>query len=209
MRADEARMSAEAIHRSVLDTLQRESEAILELRSGIDWHGVERAIGVIAGCRGTVFLSGCGTSGEAARKIAHTLSCIECPAVFLSPSEAAHGGMGAVREGDIVALISKGGRTREIDELIEPSRAKRASIIGVCEDENSSLAKGCDIFIKARISREADDFNLLATSSTIAVIALFDAIAIAIMRTRGYSKERFAVIHPGGAVGEKLKGEDA
>jgi D-arabinose 5-phosphate isomerase GutQ len=208
MKADGAKPT-EAIRRSVLDTLQRESEAILELRSNIDYGSVECAINAIAGCRGTVFLSGCGTSGEAARKIAHTLSCIECPAVFLSPSDAVHGGLGAVREGDIVILLSKGGRTREIDELLGPSQAKCASVIGVCEDEGSSLAKGSDIFIKAKVSREADDFNLLATSSTIAVIALFDAIAIAIMRTRGYSKERFAVIHPGGAVGEKLKDEDA
>jgi D-arabinose 5-phosphate isomerase GutQ len=194
------------IRESVLDTLKMESDAILELRSAYDEDSLERVVAAITGCAGTTFISGCGTSGEAAKKIAHTLSCIECPSMFLSPSDALHGGLGAVRAGDIAILISKGGKSREINEIIAPSRAKKALIIGVSETEDSVLAKGSDIFLKVRVSREPDDFDMLATSSTLAVIALFDAIAIAIMRTRGYTKERFAMIHPGGAVGQRLKG---
>jgi KpsF/GutQ family protein len=192
------------ITNSIQSTLRLESEALQELLRDYNEQTVEEVVNLIINCKGKIVISGCGTSGQAARKIGHTLCCIECPAVFLTPSDAVHGGLGAVQEDDVVILLSKGGETREINSLLEPVHRKRAIVIGVTENEHSELAQKSDIFLKVKVSKESDDFDMLATSSTLAVIALFDAIAIAITRIRGYTKEQFAIIHPGGAVGKKL-----
>ncbi len=196
------------IEKSITDTLTMESEALLEIRDGIDWETLENVVDVLMNCTGKIILSGCGTSGEAAKKIAHTLCCIECPALFLSPSAALHGALGVTRKGDVVILFSKGGQTQEINNMLQSLHQKQVTIIGVTENSTSELAKESDIFLKVQVSREPDDFNMLATSSTLSVIALFDAAAIAITRVRGYTKEQFAVIHPGGAVGIKLTGKN-
>lgn len=195
------------IRESVFDTLTRESQALLELRDSYDQETLEQVLRAFVNCKGKILVAGCGTSAMAARKIAHTLCCVCCPALFLTPSDAVHGGMGVAAEGDILVLLSKGGMTREINELIAPAKERGATIIGVCENEASQLAQESDIFFKVKTEKEADDFNMLATSSTLSVISIFDAIAIAITRVRGYSKEEFAVIHPHGAVGERLISE--
>lgn len=192
------------IEESISDTLTMESKALLEVRDAIDWGTLEKVVNVLINCIGKVVLSGCGTSGEAAKKIAHTLCCIECPALFLSPSAALHGALGAARKGDVAILLSKGGQTQEINNMLQSLHQKQVTIIAVTENRTSELAKQSDIFLNVQVSREPDDFDMLATSSTLSVIALFDAIAIAITRVRGYTKEQFAVIHPGGAVGLKL-----
>lgn len=192
---------------SVWDTLTLESQALLELRDNYDENSLEQVLRAFINCTGKILIAGCGTSAMAARKIAHTLCCVGCPALFLTPSDAVHGGMGVASEGDIVVLLSKGGVTKEINDLIMPGKERGATIIGVCENENSQLAIESDIFFKVKISKEADDFNMLATSSTLSVISIFDAIAIAITRVRGFTKDEFAIIHPHGAVGERLLSE--
>ncbi|MDR0363078.1 MAG: SIS domain-containing protein [Planctomycetota bacterium] len=158
----------------------------------------------IADCRGRVATAGVGTSAAAARKIAHSLCCIERPAFFLSPGDAVHGGLGAVRTGDVAILISKGGGTREIVNIIPALRTKKALIIGVTENPKSPLAENSELAVQVEIKSEADEFNMLATTSTMAVVAYFDAVAIALMARTGYTREQFAVIHPGGAVGGRL-----
>lgn len=154
-----------------------------------------------------VATSGVGTSAAAARKIAHTLCCVERPAFFLSPADALHGGLGALGRGDIAILVSKGGRSSEINGLVAPLRSRAVFVIGVTEDAGSPLAQGCDLRLGAPVCREADPLGLLATASTAAVVALFDAVAIVLAdRQGGERKRRFARIHPGGAVGERLQG---
>ena len=155
---------------------------------------------------GKVILCGCGTSGAAAKKIAHTLNCVEIPAVFLSPADAVHGGLGIARHGDTAILISKGGNTEELVRLMPVLKEKETFLIGVSEDEASRIACGADLFLKTEIKEEPCPLGMLATASTITVIALFDAIAIHIMEKSGYTREQFHLIHPGGAVGEKLAG---
>lgn len=151
-----------------------------------------------------IFFAGVGTSGAAAKKAAHSFCCVELPAYFLSPGDAVHGALGAVQKGDIVVLISKGGNTSEIVRLIESLRKKEAFLVGVTEAEESKLGQMADLLIKIKIEREPDPFNMLATASTMAVIAFFDSIAIYLMEETGYTREQFAVIHTGGAVGERL-----
>jgi D-arabinose 5-phosphate isomerase GutQ len=140
----------------------------------------------------------------AARKIAHSLCCVERPAAFLSPGDAVHGGLGLVQPGDVVIAISKGGNTREILNLLEAVRAKQAFLVAVTENPGSALARLSDLLLKVRVEREPDTFNMLATASTMAVLAVFDAVCIALMERTGYTREQFAVIHPGGAVGDRL-----
>lgn len=187
--------------------LSIESQSILEILNNYDEKSVNLVIKKIEECKGKIIISGCGTSGEASRKIAHTLSCIECPSIFLSPSDALHGRLGIVKKEDIVILLSKGGETMELISMIPAIKHKKAFLIGVTENENSSLSKDSDIFLKVHVSKEADMFNLLATSSIVALIALFDAIIVAIMVKKNFTKKDFSVIHPGGAVGKKLTGK--
>jgi KpsF/GutQ family protein len=184
-----------------------EISAIEELVSTIDKDAIFRAVEIIGTCKnnnGRVITMGVGTSATAARKIAHTFSCIEIPSFFLSPADSIHGGLGVVQTNDIVIAISKGGNTKEIINVIPPLKKKGIKLIGVTENEDSILGKECNLLLKVKVKREADEFNMLATASTIAVIALFDAIAVALMKYTNYTKEQFAIIHPGGAVGERL-----
>ncbi len=189
---------------SIERTLKIESDSIRAVSEKCDYQVLENVIREFASCTGKVILTGCGTSGEAAKKIAHTLCCVECGAVFISPSEALHGGLGLFQKEDIAVLISKGGQTIELDNMLKVLKEKNIKIVSVTEGVESVLAQESDIFLQIPITREADDFNVLATSSTLCVIALFDAIAIEVGRMKKFSLKNFAVIHPGGAVGKQL-----
>ncbi|TVR58499.1 MAG: SIS domain-containing protein [Spirochaetaceae bacterium] len=184
------------------------SDAVAALHGSIDPEVFARCVEMIAECRGRIVTSGTGTSAVAARKIAHSLSCIERPAFFLSPADAVHGALGAVQPGDIAVLISKGGNTHELIALLPAFEKKGVPIIAVGENPDSTLGRHAEIFLRVKVDREADPFNMLATTSTTAVIAVFDAIAIVTMQITGYTREQFAVIHPGGAVGARLHSAD-
>jgi KpsF/GutQ family protein len=182
------------------------AQALAALPRSVNPEALSRCVEMIADCRGRIVTTGVGTSAAAARKIAHSLSCVERPAFFLSAGDAVHGALGAVQTGDVAILISKGGGTREIMSLIPALKTKKVPIIGVTEREDSLLARESDLLLAVAVEKEADSFNMLATTSTMAVIAVFDAICIALMQYTGYTREQFAVIHPGGAVGERLAG---
>jgi KpsF/GutQ family protein len=192
-------MWSKALH--VWDVAARE---LARLPTTVDRDAFSRCVEQIASCRGRIVTLGCGTSAAAARKVAHSLSCIERPSFFLSPSDAPHGALGAVQPGDVVILFSKGGGTKELLGLVPSLKAKKAFLVAVTENEASALARESDLVLKVKVECEADGFNMLATTSTMAVVAVFDAICIALMEHTGYTKEQFAVIHPHGAVGERL-----
>lgn len=197
-------MSDSELISSVKNTLNIEAESIHSLTETIDDEAVLKVIKLIGGCKGRIILSGCGTSGAAAKKIAHSLCCVERPACFLSPSDAVHGALGLLQKDDILILISKGGNTDELINLISACKTKGAKLIGVSENPDSIIARSADIYLKIKVDKEPCPFNMLATASTMAVIAVFDAICIALMHYTGYTKEQFAVIHPKGAVGDRL-----
>ena len=181
-----------------------EADAVKKLDQIISPEKIMDAIDALANCKGRVIVTGVGTSAAAAKKIAHSLSCVEIPSLFLSPADAVHGGLGVLRKEDVVIAISKGGGTGEILRLIPSLKAKGAFLIGVTEKEDSPLAEASDILLRIKVEKEPCPFNMLATASTMAVIAVFDAIAITLMLVTGYTKEQFAIIHPSGAVGERL-----
>ncbi len=183
---------------------ETEAAAVRQLGQVVDPRAFARCVQALADCRGKILTAGCGTSAAAARKIAHSLCCIERPAAFLSPGDAVHGGLGLVQPEDVVIAISKGGNTREIVNLIPAIKTKKAFLIGVTEKEDSTLARHSDLWLKVKVDREPDAFNMLATASTMAVIAVFDAVCIVLMSVTRYTKEQFSLIHPGGAVGDRL-----
>lgn len=197
-------MTEQEILSEINRCLTMEAESIAQLRQTLEQEAVLAAAKALMNCKGKVILSGCGTSAMAARKVAHSLSCIEIPALFLSPADAVHGALGVLQREDILILISKGGNTQELVNLIPACKTKGALLIGVSENPESVIAGQADIYLKVKVEQEPCRFNMLATASTLAVIATFDAICIALMQMTGYTREQFAVIHPGGAVGERL-----
>ncbi|NLY30866.1 MAG: SIS domain-containing protein [Firmicutes bacterium] len=182
-----------------------EGQALSSLIKSVDMDVLSRVTKLLLECKGRILLMGLGTSSAAAHKIAHTLACVQIPAFAFSPADGAHGALGAVCKEDVVIAISKGGKTQEILRILPLIKARGAHLIAVTENEGSPLAQGSDVVLQIKVEREACPFNMLATCSTLAVIAVFDAIAIAVMHSRAYSREEFANIHPGGAVGERLK----
>ena len=189
---------------SIKNTLSIEADSIANLINTISYESVLDAVKLIGDCKGKVIVAGCGTSAAAARKIAHSLCCVERPSCYLNPADAVHGALGLLQKDDIFILISKGGNTREILSMIPACKTKGAKLIGVTENPDSALAGESDILLKIKVDKEPCPFNMLATASTMAVIAVFDAICIALMHYTGYTREQFAVIHPGGAVGDRL-----
>lgn len=197
-------MDQQEIIQEVKRTIQMEAEAVKTLLDTVDMEKVAAVVEKIGTMKGKVVAAGCGTSAMGARKIVHSLNCIERPAVFLTPSDAVHGGLGVLQKEDILILVSKGGNTGELAQLIPACRAKGAYLIGVTENEDSLIGREADLCLRVKVDREPCHFNMLATSSTMAVVSVFDAICIALMTYTGYTREQFAVIHPKGAVGERL-----
>ena len=184
--------------------VKAEAEELQKLSERFDKDAVLQTADLLQNCKGKVVLAGCGTSGQAAKKIAHTLCCIEIPAIYMCPADAVHGELGLLQEGDILILISKGGNTEELVTLIPACKTKKATLIGVSENPESAIAKNADIYLEIKTDREPDPFNMLATASTLAVISLFDGICIALAQRKGFTRDQFAVIHPHGAVGARL-----
>ncbi len=200
------RMTHEQMWRRARDVWDLAAREVSALAESVDPKAFARCVEVLAACRGRIVTMGCGTSAAAARKVAHTLSCVERPAFFLSPSDAPHGALGSVQPGDVVILFSKGGKTRELLDVVPSLEAKRVTIVTATESADSDLARRSDLVLKVKVGREADAFDMLATTSTLAVVALFDAVCVALMEHTGFTREQFAVIHPHGAVGERLGG---
>ena len=148
--------------------------------------------------------AGCGHTGIACQHFAHLMCCIERPARFISPAEAVHGATGDIQKGDVLLLASRGGKTAELLPIMDIARGKGAIIISVTENLSSPLAQGADIVLPMKITKETDKYNSQGTTSFIVTNAIFDALQAALIEETGYRNEQFAVIHPGGAVGERL-----
>ena len=169
-------METEKIIEEIKRTITVEAQGIDNLVNTLDMGVMEQIVRLIGDCKGRVVLTGCGTSAMAARKIAHSLNCIERPALFLTPSDAVHGALGVLQQGDILVLISKGGNTVELTQLLPACRTKGAVSIGVTENPDSTLGKECDICLKVKVETEPCRFNMLATASTLAVISAANVV---------------------------------
>ena len=180
-----------------------EAEEILRAKEVMDWTAFEKAVEVLASAQ-RIGTAGCGHSGICCQHFAHLLCCIERPARFISPAEAVHGAMGFIQKGDVMVLASRGGKTAELIPIMNIARTKGAIIISVTEKMDSPLAQGADIVLPMRVDLETDKYNSQGTSSFVALSAVFDALQAALIEETGYENEQFALIHPAGAVGERL-----
>lgn len=149
-------------------------------------------------------LSACGSSGFATKKFAHSLCCVECPAKFVPPSEAVHGGMGVLKKGNLLILVSKGGKTDELIPLAEIAKVKGANLVVITANKDSELARAADAVLLLPDVPESDRYGVMSTASFAATISIFDALMVGIMEEKDYALSDFALIHPGGAVGKKI-----
>ena len=196
-------MTKEEVIARAKESINIEAKAIADINSYLDEDSFYEAVKALAAApRITTCAS--GSSGIAAKKFAHSLCCIERGAQFLSPAEAVHGGMGCMKKGDVVVMVSRGGKTAELLPIIDVCNKKGVTLIGVTENLNSILAQKSQIVVPMKIERESDCLNTMATTSYVVTIALFDAMLNALMVMTDYTLEQFALIHPGGAVGAKL-----
>lgn len=183
--------------------MEIEAGAVPAARGCVESDSFSASVEILCSC-GKIITCASGSSGIAAKKFAHSLCCIERDAYFLSPSEAVHGGLGCVKKNDAVVMLSRGGKTAELLPIIDVVIKKKAKLIAVTENLDSPLAKSAAVVLPMLIERESDPLNIMATSSFVYSIALFDALLCAVMEETGYRMEQFALIHPGGAVGDRL-----
>ena len=148
--------------------------------------------------------SGCGHSGIICQHFAHLMCCIERPARFISPAEAPHGATGFLQEGDVCVLASRGGKTKELLPILEICKKKNVSVIAITENLDSPLAQGADVVIKQYVNRETDKYNCQGTTSSTSLAVIFHVLQTILMEETEFKNEQFAVVHPGGAVGERL-----
>jgi D-arabinose 5-phosphate isomerase GutQ len=191
---------------AVGSSLRIQAEALRVLAEQADRGVIVEAARAIAAAP-RIITCGSGSTGFAAGKFAHSLCCIEKPAKFMPPAEAVHGGLGAVQSGDVAVIISRGGRTAELQPIIEVVGKKGATLIALTENRESTLAQAADIVIPLVITQESDPLQTMATTSNLVIAALLDAVLAAVMAMTDYTLDQFALIHPGGAVGQRLNQE--
>lgn len=188
---------------SMMSVYRIESECILGLEECFDEAAYEKAIELLKNAP-RIGASGCGHSGIMCRHFAHLMCCIERPSRFISPAEAVHGATGFLQEGDVCVLASRGGRTKELLPILDICKKKKVKVITITENLSSELAVGADVVLRQYVNRETDKYNSQGTTSTTSLGVIFHVLQTALIEETGYKSEQFAVIHPGGAVGERL-----
>jgi arabinose-5-phosphate isomerase len=162
------------------------------------------AVELIHAARGRVIVSGSGKSGLIGRKIAATLTSTGTPAAFLHPSDSLHGDLGIVGREDVAILLSKSGESDEVLELLAHLKGFGVRSIAITGVLKASLARDCDVALDASVREEACPHDLAPTTSTTAALAIGDALAVALLQVKGFKREDFARLHPGGALGRQL-----
>ena len=180
-----------------------EEACIREMKAFFDDEAFSKAVELLAAAP-RIGAAGCGHSGIVCQHFAHLMCCIERPARFISPAEAVHGATGFLQKGDVMLFASRGGKTKELIPIARICKEKGVSIITITENTDSELAKCADVTIKQYVNRETDKYNAQGTTSTTSVCVILHALQAALIEETGYRSEQFALIHPGGAVGERL-----
>ena len=181
--------------------MEREAIAGVEARLGDEFAA---AVELIAASHGRVIVAGVGKSGLIGRKIAATLTSTGTPAAFLHPTESVHGDLGIVGADDVAILISKSGESSELLPLLEHLKRLGVKVIALTGERGSTLARQADVPLDAWVKEEACPHDLAPTTSTTAALALGDALAVALLEEKGFRREDFARIHPGGSLGRRL-----
>jgi len=195
-----AARSPREVAREVLAT---EAAAIEGLAPQLD-ERFDRAVELLAACAGRVVCTGMGKSGLVMKKVAATLASTGTPAMFLHPAEAVHGDLGMIVPGDVVLAASYSGTTEELLRLVGTLKRLGVPLVMMTGNAESPLARHADLHLAAAIDREACPLNLAPTASTTAALALGDALAMALLEARGFTRDDFARLHPAGALGKQL-----
>ena len=185
------------------ETLDIEAAAVLGLKDRIG-EPFAKAVELILAIQGRVVVMGMGKSGHVGRKIAATLASTGTPALFVHPAEASHGDLGMITAQDLVLAISNSGESQEMAVLLPVLKRLGAPLIAMTGNARSTMARHADLWLDSAVDKEACPLNLAPTASTIAQMALGDALAVALLDARGFKAEDFARSHPGGALGRKL-----
>lgn len=188
---------------AALNAYDIEAECIKGLKDHFDAEAFSAAVELLKNAP-RIGASGCGHSGIICQHFAHLMCCIERPAKFISPAEAVHGGTGFLQEGDVMVFASRGGGTKELFPILDICKAKGVKIITITEKLDSYLAQNSDVVLKQYVNRETDRDNMQGTTSSTALCMIFHALQTALIEETNYKAEQFALIHPGGAVGERL-----
>lgn len=180
-----------------------ESECIKNMEDYFDEEAFSKAVDLLKNAP-RIGATGCGHTGIICQHFAHLMCCIELPAKFISPAEAVHGGTGFLKEGDVMLFASRGGKTKELLPILDICKQKGVKVISVTENMDSPLATGADVVLKQYVNRETDKYNSQGTTSSTALAVIFHLLQTALIEETDYKNEQFALIHPGGAVGERL-----
>jgi arabinose-5-phosphate isomerase len=188
----------------VAEILRLEASSIDAAAERLDVVSVDRALRLIAKCDGKVIITGVGKSGVIAQKIAQTLTSTGTVGIFVHPSDALHGSLGVVKDGDVIVALSNSGETDEILAIMPTLRQRKVSVIAIVGNVDSSLARQSDVVLDASVDKEACPLNLAPTTSTTVALAIGDALAMTVMESRGLTAEDFAANHPAGRLGKRL-----
>ncbi len=180
-----------------------ESECLTEMLDYFDEKAFSDAVALLKNAT-RIGTCGCGHSGIMCQHFSHLLCCIEQPSRFISPAEAVHGATGFLQEGDVMVFASRGGKTKELLPIMEICKQKKVATITITENMESPLALDADVVLKQHVNRETDKYNAQGTTSSTALCMIFHALQTALIEETDFQNEKFALIHPGGAVGERL-----
>jgi arabinose-5-phosphate isomerase len=185
------------------EVLEIEAEAVARLKDRLNGDFAE-AVHLVVNCKGRIVVTGMGKSGAVARKIAGTLASTGSPAMFLHPAEGVHGDLGMVTSQDVVVALSNSGETDELNAILPVLKRIGAKMIGLVGRTDSTLARASDVVLDVSVEKEACPLGLAPTASTMAAMALGDALALCVMEERKFTVEDYALFHPAGTLGRRL-----
>ncbi len=185
------------------ETLQIEAQTLLDSAKNIN-DVFDKAVDIIAACKGKLIVTGVGKSGLIGAKMAATFASTGTPSFFLHPTEALHGDLGMIGKDDVVLAISYSGESEELSSILPHIKRFDIPLIGMTKNHNSTLGKQSDLVIDVVVQKEACPLNIAPTSSTTLTLALGDALAVCLMKAKNFQKSDFASFHPGGALGKQL-----
>ncbi len=184
-------------------TIRQETAALDSLIAQLD-ASFAQAAAVLSACRGLIWTTGVGSSGNMAARLAHLLTDCGARAVFLAPGDGLHGHAGVITAGDVLVALSRGGKSSEVNQMAEIAGSRGAVTLAMVHDTASPLARLCRYVLPVRSAAEYELLGFVATTSTVAFAAMGDALCAVVAQYKGYSPAEFAKIHPGGAVGQRL-----
>ena len=196
-------MNSSEIQSIAKRVIEIEAEAVSLIGDRID-ENFELAVQAILNCPGRLIVSGMGKSGLISQKIASTMASTGTPSHFVHPGEATHGDLGMITKEDVWLVVSNSGETMELIQILPAIQKKGVTIIGLIGRQNSTLADRSDIYLDISVEKEACTLDLAPTASTTATLAMGDALAVSLLEVRGFNKEDFAELHPGGMLGKRL-----